>query len=117
MAADFGLTLRHIGLSRNPEAPMRLVDGRRAGPTPFSEPGRVEFSLIETHFSYGLQRTHEKSNALRCRRDGRWPQFRDQPQDVGEQGSRNGDLSHLEGDIAPVADDFRADLDQLLLQA
>jgi hypothetical protein len=79
MAADFSLILRHIGLSRNPEAPMRLVDGRRAGRTPFTEPGRVEFSLIETHFSYGLQRTHEKSNALRCRRDGRWPQFRDQP--------------------------------------
>ena len=29
----------------------------------------------------------------------------------------NGDLGHLEGDIAAVADDLRADLDQLLLQA
>jgi len=49
MAADFRLRLRHFGWSRNPEAPMRLVDGRRAGPTPFSEPERVEFSIIETH--------------------------------------------------------------------
>ena len=30
---------------------------------------------------------------------------------------RDGDLGHLEGDIAAVADDLRADLDQLLLQA
>jgi hypothetical protein len=29
----------------------------------------------------------------------------------------NGDLGHLEGDLAAVAHDFRADLDQLLLQA
>ena len=29
----------------------------------------------------------------------------------------DGDLGHLEGDIAAVADDLRADLDQLLLQA
>jgi hypothetical protein len=49
MAARFSLRLRHIGLSRNPEAPMRRVDGRRAGPTPLSESGRVEFSLIEAH--------------------------------------------------------------------
>jgi hypothetical protein len=47
IAASFSLILRHFGLLRNPEAPMRLVDGRRAGPTPFSEWGRVEFSLIE----------------------------------------------------------------------
>jgi hypothetical protein len=29
----------------------------------------------------------------------------------------DGDLGHLEGDIAAVAHDFRTDLDQLLLQA
>jgi len=43
--------------------------------------------------------------------------FRDQPQDVGEEDSRNGDLGHLEGDIAGMAHDLRADLDQLFLQA
>jgi hypothetical protein len=46
-----------------------------------------------------------------------WPQFGDQPQDLGEQRPRHGDLGHLEGDIAAVADDLRADLDQLLFQA
>ena len=33
---------------------------------------------------------------MRGRGCGRWPQFRDQPQDVGEQGSRNGNLRHLD---------------------
>ena len=53
------------------------------------------------------------------RRRWRWlrPQFGDQPQDLGEQHPRNGDLGHLEGDIAAVADELRADLDQLLPQA
>jgi hypothetical protein len=59
MAAGFSLRLRRVGLSRNPEAPIRLVDGRRGGPTPFSESGRVEFSLIETHLSCQLERTHD----------------------------------------------------------
>ena len=62
-------------------------------------------------------RTHDKSNASRPGCNGRWPQFRDQPQDVGEQVSGNCDLGHLERDIAPVANDLRADLDQLLLQS
>lgn len=56
-------------------------------------------------------------NTLRCRRDRRRPQFGNEPQDVGEEVSRDRDLGHLEGDIAAVADDLRADLDQLLLQA
>ena len=56
-------------------------------------------------------------NTLRRRRIGRWPQFRDEPQDVGEQISRNGNLSHLKRDTATVAHDLRADLDQLFLQA
>jgi hypothetical protein len=59
VAAGFSFRLRHIGLSRNPEAPMRLDDGRRAGPTPSSESGRVEFSLIETQLSCELERTHD----------------------------------------------------------
>jgi hypothetical protein len=45
----------------------------------------------------------------------RWPQFRDQPH--GEQISRNGDLGHLEGDVAAMPDDLRADLDELLLES
>jgi hypothetical protein len=50
----------------------------------------------------------------------RWrgrPQFGDQTQNLGEQISRNRDLGHPKGDIAAVAHDLRADLDQLLFQA
>ena len=42
---------------------------------------------------------------------------RDQPQDVAEQTSRDGDLGHLEGDIAAVANDIRANLDKCFPQA
>ena len=49
--------------------------------------------------------------------NGRRPQFRDQPQNVGEDVSVNCDFGHLESDIAPMADDLRADLNQLFLQA
>ena len=44
------------------------------------------------------------------RRRGRWlrPQFGDQLKDLGEQHPRNGDLGHLKGDIAAVADELRA---------
>ena len=42
--------------------------------------------------------------------------FRDHPQNVGEQIFRNGNLGHLERDVAAMADDLRANLDQLLLQ-
>src|SRR5258705_12355515 len=44
------------------------------------------------------------------------PEFRDQPQNLLEHLPRDGDLGHLEDDIAAVADDLRADLDQLFLQ-
>src|SRR5262249_5946440 len=51
---------------------------------------------------------------------GRWwwllPQLRDEPQDRLEHLPWDGDLAHLEGDITAVADDLRADLDQLVLQ-
>ena len=44
--------------------------------------------------------------------------FRSEPvdaaQDIGEQVTGDGDLGHLERDVAPVADDLRADLDELL---
>jgi hypothetical protein len=40
-----------------------------------------------------------------------------EPQNVGEQIPWDGDLGHLECDIAPMADDLHADLDQFFLQA
>jgi hypothetical protein len=44
------------------------------------------------------------------------PQPVNQAQDLSEQGSWYGDLSHLESDIATVAHDLRADLHQLLVK-
>jgi hypothetical protein len=43
--------------------------------------------------------------------------LRDEPQNLLEHLPCDGDLGHLEDDIAAVAHDFRADLDQLVLQA
>ena len=40
----------------------------------------------------------------------------DAAQDVSEQASRDCDLGHLEGYIAPVADDLAANLDQFVSQ-
>jgi hypothetical protein len=53
------------------------------------------------------------------RRRWRWlrSQFRDQSQNLGEHVPRHGDLGHLESDIAAVAHELRADLDQLRPQA
>jgi hypothetical protein len=44
------------------------------------------------------------------------PQFRDEPQNLQEHLPWDRDLGHLEGDIAAVADDFRANLDEFFLQ-
>jgi hypothetical protein len=52
-------------------------------------------------------------NASRWRWIWQRAQFRDQPQDVAEQMPGDGDLGHLEGDVAAVAHDLRADLDEL----
>ena len=58
------------------------------------------------------------SMGVSCWRGGRLrPQFPDQPQNLLEHLPWNGDLGHLEDEIATVADDLRASLDQLLLQA
>src|SRR6476620_1921669 len=49
----------------------------------------------------------------------RWwlrPQFRDEPQNLLEHLPCDGDLRHLEDNIASVAHHLRADLDQLVLQ-
>jgi hypothetical protein len=56
-------------------------------------------------------------NASGCRNVRRRPRFGDETQDVGEEVSRNCDLRHLKRDIATVAHDLRADLDQLLFEA
>ena len=49
-------------------------------------------------------------------RQRRWPQPVNEAQDLSEQRSWDGDLGQLESDIAAVAHDLGADLDQLLPQ-
>ncbi len=49
-------------------------------------------------------------------RQRRWPQPVNEAQDLSEQRSWDGDLRQLESDIAAVAHDLGADLDQLLAQ-
>ncbi len=46
----------------------------------------------------------------------RWPQSVNEAQDLNEQRSWDGDLRHLEGDVAAVVHDLGTDLDQLLAQ-
>ena len=48
--------------------------------------------------------------------EGRRSEPIDSAEDVGEQVTRDSDLGHLEDDVATVADDLRADLDELFAQ-
>src|SRR5208283_814541 len=84
-------------------------------PDPRGEPVSGEFFCYQgTPLSWFLSE-RAAPNPSSCRRGRQWPEFRDHSQDVGEEISGNGDLGHLECDIAAVAHDFRADLDQLRL--
>ena len=56
------------------------------------------------------------SNASRRRWWWLRPQFRDEPQNLLEHLPWDGDLGHLEHDVAAVAHHLGADLDQLVLQ-
>ena len=49
-------------------------------------------------------------------RQKRWPQPVNEAQDLGEQGSWDGDLRHLKRDVATMTHDLGADLDELLAQ-
>jgi hypothetical protein len=79
---------------------------------PRNPPKIVAFSVIKTHLSRKFGLNAEHMNALCGRNDRRRSQLRDEPQDVDEQVSGNGDLGQLEGDVAGVAHHLRADLDQ-----
>jgi hypothetical protein len=88
--------------------------GGRASKPPVGRAEAVSSTCIKTH----LSRRPCRVRPLRpsCRR-GRCPQPGDQGQDIREHLTRHRDLGHLEGEVAAVADDLRADLDQLLAQA
>ena len=59
--------------------------------------------------------THEGRS---CRHVGRGRRSEpiDSAEDVGEQVTRDSDLGHLEDNVATVADDLRADLDEIFAQ-
>jgi len=113
MAFGFEPNLPRLVVFDKPGSPNRLVDGYLGGRSLRPAPENVAFPVIATHFSRKFGSNARHTNGSRGRRDWRRSQFRDHPQDIGEQISRNRDLHHLEGDVAPVAHDFRADLDQL----
>ena len=110
----------HIGSAVCPNLafPARLNSRRRArGPLaePRGTPEDADLVVIKTHLSRGFRWNTCQLNTSRGRRIGRRPQLRDAPQDVGEEIFRDSNLGHLEGDVAAVAHDLRADLDQLFL--
>jgi hypothetical protein len=69
--------------------PKPVTSARRA-------PDNADFIVIQTHLSFGFWSDAKQSSASRRYGCRWWPQFRDQPQDVGKQISRDGDLGHLE---------------------
>ena len=75
------------------------------------------FAGIRTHSSRRLLSNTARPSASGRRRRRLRPQFGDQSQNLLEHLSWDGDLGHLERDVAAVADNLCADLDQLLLQA
>ncbi len=84
-------------------------------------PAQWPFHALRAH--PGLGSAHLSCRATWMLLDGapswrqrRWPQPVNEAQDLGEQRSWDGDLRHLESDIAAVAHDLGADLDQLLAQ-
>ncbi len=71
----------------------------------------VIFLAIQTHLSC---RFLLAVDFLGLRRSGSSPQITDQAQDFPEQFLRHGNLGQLERDVPAMADNFGADLDQLL---
>jgi hypothetical protein len=63
---------------------------------------------MQTHLSLGFCSAAKQSSASRRYGSRRWPQFCDRPHDVGEELFGNGDLGHLECDVAAMADGAKA---------
>ena len=79
--------------------------------------GSSEIAFISAHLVLGSFWNAQQPSPSRWRWIRRRPQFGDQWQNLGEQHSWHGDLGHLEGDIATVVNDLRANLDEFLAQA
>src|SRR6516225_5480221 len=79
---------------------------------PRGEAGTRGFPFIKAHSSSYLSAPSRSRSLSWWRR--RCPQSGDEHQDVVEHLPRHHDLGHLERHLAAMADDFGADLDQLL---
>jgi hypothetical protein len=67
---------------------------------------KLTASSLERSFPW-FSGTRGRPRRSRCPRGDRWrAQRRDQPQDVGEQMARDGNLGHLEGDVRPCLTTF-----------
>ena len=100
-----------------PEPRRERPDVPEAGKIGAARAGNTDIVLAKTHLSRRFR--WELVPPACSRRRWRWlrPEFGNQPQDLGEHVPRHGDLGHLESDVAAVADEPGADLDQLLPQA
>src|ERR1700730_14608273 len=81
----------------------------KLGGTGVARAGNSDIAFIEMHLACGSCLNSQLVLSRRCRIRRR-PQFGDQPQDLEEK-------RFWHGDLATVADEFRTDLDQHLLQA
>jgi hypothetical protein len=79
--------------------------------------GTDDFSLMETRLSPGFC-WNSSQPACPCRRwIRRWRPSGNQSQDFGEQHFRDSHPSHLDNNMAAMADDLGANLDERLLEA
>ena len=84
---------------------------------PRKPPKIFAFSLIKARLSRKFGLNAEHMSALCGWNDRRRSRLRDEPEEVDEQVSGNGDLGHLEGDVTAMTCDLRADLDEFLLES
>ncbi len=80
---------------------------------PCPETHSAQFFIIQTHPSC---RFHLAVDFPGLRRSGSWSLIIDQAQDFPEQLPRHRNLRQLESDIATVADDLGANLDELVAE-
>ncbi len=104
----------HCRTANGTVSPLQPSDCQNLEIGPRLEGHSVTFPAIQTHFSRIF---HLTVDSLGLRRSGSWSQIIDQVQDFPEQFPRHRHLGHLEDDLAPVAHDLRADLNELLPQA
>ena len=101
----------HCPTANGTVSPLQPSDGMILVIGPRLEGHLPRYSAIQTHLS---RHFHLAVDFPGLRRNGSSPQIIDQAQDFSEQFPRHGNLGQLERDVPTMANDFCADLDQLL---